>query len=175
MTETNKNTAYHIMSAIATAVEQSKEFSNSKRLNSYEEEKEKPYWVEWNDPISSVRCKFKDNKLILTFTEEIANPLRLTTSNEYVNKINNKVSEIVSSLKKKYKEITSKTLSLTQVGDILERQHPLSLKRQIRDYTVIYTIGGIESVSKKNEKDLKDLSDDVKSKIDSMFPFRSKK
>lgn len=175
MTETKKMTAYEIMSAIATAVHQSKEFSNSKKLNAYEEEKQKPHWVIWEDPISSIRCRFSDNKLILTFTEEISNPLRLTTTNTYTNNIQDKIKQISSYLKKKYKEITEKTLTLTQVGDILERCHPLSMKRQIRDYTVIYEIGGIESLVSKNEKDLKDFLKTGLDNVEEMFPFKGRK
>lgn len=172
MIESKKLSVHEIMSAIATAVYSCSEFDNSKRLNTYEKEKDKPYWLECVDPISAVKCKFKDDKLILIFTEEITNPLKLT--NSYVNKIDDKVDQIVSYLKKKYKEITNSTLNIKPASDIMERVHPLSLVRQIRDYTIVYKIVGIDSVKDQNDKEVKELLKSAIDKAEEMTSFKKK-
>lgn len=172
MTENKKLTHYQVLSAIATAVQNSSEYTNSKKYNSYEDEADKPHWIEWEEPISGIKCKFKDDKFILIFTEEITNPLKLT--NYYTNKIESKIDNIISSIKKKYKEITNKTLSLKQIGDIYERAHPLSMVRQIRDYTVVYKIEGIESYADQYNKDVKELLKSAIDKADQMTVFKKK-
>lgn len=172
MTESKKMTHYQVLSAIATAVHNSSEFTNSKRFNSYEEEAEKQHWLEWEEPISGLKCKFKDDKLILIFTEEITNPLKLT--NYYTNKIEAKIDNIVSSIKQKYKEITNKTLSLKQIGDIYERAVPLSMVRQIRDYTVVFKIGGIDSYVDQYNKDVKELLKTALDKAEQMTVFKKR-
>ncbi len=168
MTENKKMTSHQILSAIATAVHNCTEFDNSKRFNAYEEEKEKAHWIEWEDTFSSIKCKFKDDKFILIFTEEITNPLKLT--NSYTNKISEKIEQILSTIKKKYKDITGKTLSLKQISDVYERVHPISMIRQIRDYTIVYKINGIDSFVDQYNKDVKEL---LKSAIDRAEEFTS--
>lgn len=156
-----KLTAPQIMSAIATAVDSTKDYLDSKRLNTYDNEAEMQHWVSWEDPISSVKCWFRDNKLIIMFTVEILNSLKLT--NHYSNKTDGKIDDIVSQIKTKYKEITGKHLGLTKFGETLETSTPISNRQQLKTYFCTYTISGIDSVEKQNEKDVLDL---VKSAVD---------
>jgi len=157
-----KLTAPEIMSAIATAVYQSTTHTDSNKLNTYDDN-DKPYWLSYEDPISSVKCKFKDNKLLIMFTVEIMNSLKL--DNHFTNKIDNKLTDVVSSIKSKYKEITGKALGLSKVGDTFEKSVIISNRQQLRTYFSIYTIAGIESKEKENEKDVKDL---LKSALDKL-------
>ena len=167
-----KMTTHEILSGIATAIYQSSEHTNSKRHNAFNDEAEKPYWVEcaMND---SVKFKVKDNKLVLIYTVEIQNPLKL--DNCHVNKVEDQLDQVVVYLKKKYKEITKEALTLTQESDIFEQAIPLSLVRQIRVYSCCYKIGGIESVAEQNEKDVKELHKSALDKADAMTVFKKKK
>lgn len=161
-----KLTAPEIMSAIATAVYQTVDATDSKKLNSYDNESESQYWVSWEDPISAIKCKFKDNKLLLMFTVEVMNSLKLT--NHFSNKIDAKIDDIVSQLKTKYKEITGKNLGLTKFGETYETSTPLSVRQQIKTYFCVYTISGIESVEKQNEQEVKDLLQSALTKAEKM-------
>jgi hypothetical protein len=171
--ENKKMTDYEIMSAIATAVHQSSNFLDSKKHNDYQEGAEKAYWICWDEPVSGLKCRFKDNKLILSFTVETHNTLKL--DNHYENKINTQLEDIVSGIKKKYKDITSKTLSLTKDSDVFEQVTDLSFKRKIRTYTCLYTIGGIKSFKDQYEKDVREMLKAAIDKADEMTKFRSKK
>lgn len=168
-----KMTDYQIMSAIATAVYQLSDHTDSKKHNSYQEDAENSYWVCWEEPVSGVKCKFKDNKLVLSFTVETINPLKL--DNHYENKINSYMNSVVSEVKKKYKNITGKTLSLTKDSEIFEHVTPLSSSRQLRLYISVYTIGGIESFNDKYKKDVKELLKSAFDKADQMTVFKAKK
>lgn len=171
--ENKKMTEYEIMSAIATAVSQSSNYLDSKKHNDYEKEADKQYWVCWEEPVSAVKCRFKDNKLIISFTVETINPLKL--DNHYENKVNATLEDVISGVKSRYKKITGKSLSLTKDSDVFEQVTPLSHKRQIRVYTCVYTIGGIKSFKDQYEKDVKELLKSAIDKADEMTKFKSKK
>lgn len=159
-----KLTAPEIMSAIATAVYQTADHLDSKRLNTFDNEAEKQYWVSWEDPINAIKCKFRDNKLLIMFTVEIINPLKLT--NHYTNKIDAKLGDIVSQIKSKYKEITGKSLGLSKFGETFEQSTPLSNRQQLKTYFCVYTIDGLDSVEKQNAQDVKELLDNALSKAE---------
>lgn len=161
-----KLTAPEIMSAIATAVYQTKDYLDPKKLNTYDNEAEMQHWVSWEDPISAVKCSFRDNKLIIMFTVEVQNSLKLT--NHYSNKTDGKLEDIVSQVKNKYKEITGKSLGLTKFGETLETSTPISNRQQIKTYFCTYTISGIDSVEKQNEKDVADIVKTALSKAEKM-------
>lgn len=171
MSENKKLTVHEILSAIATAIYGASEHTNSKRHNAYNDEMDKAHWLEcaMND---SVKFKFKDDKLILIYTIEITNPLKLT--NDHVNKVTDQLSQVVKYIKTKYKDITNKTLTLTQDSDVFEQALPLSLVRQYRIYTCAYKIGGIDSVVAQNEKDVKELLKAASDKADAMTVFKKK-
>lgn len=170
-----KMTSYEIMSAIATAVYQTSNFLDTKQNNTYEKEdhESRTHWKCWEEPISAVKCKFRDNKLVVMFSVETINPLKL--DNHYENKINAQMEDIISGIKKKYKEITDKTLGLKTASDIYEQSIPLSHKRQIRVYTCLYTIDGIESVEEQDKKDVKELLKTAIDKADEMTVFKRKR
>lgn len=161
-----KLTAPEIMSAIATAVHQTKDYLDPKKLNSYDNEAEMQHWVSWEDPISAVKCLFRDNKLVIMFTVEILNPLKLT--NHYSNKTDGKLEDIVSQIRTKYKEITGKSLGLTKFGEVLETSTPISNRQQLKTYFCTYTISGIDSVEKQNEKDVADIVKSAFDKVEKM-------
>jgi len=150
-----KLTAPEIMSAIATAVYQTADSTDSKKVNTYDDDHEMPYWVSYEDPVSAVKCKFRDNKLLIMFTVELINALKLT--NHYSNKVDAKLEDIVSQIKTKYKEITGKTLGLTKFGDTFEQSTVISNRQQTKTYFCVYEIAGIESVEKQNAKEVKEL------------------
>ncbi len=99
-----KMTAYEIMSAIATAVHQTSNFLDTKRNNTYENEEDegRANWKCWEEPVSALKCKFRDNKLVIMFSVETINPLKL--DNHYENKINAKMEDIISGIKKNIKK-----------------------------------------------------------------------
>ena len=164
--------AHQIFSAIATAAYQTSEYTNSKRHNSFDEEQEKSYWVEC--PMTNgLKFKFKDNKLVLILSKEIKNPLKI--DNHYENSINASLDGAVKEIKKKYKEITGKSLSLTADTDVYEQIVPLSLVRQIRVYSCMYKIGGIESMREEAEKETKELFKSALEKADQMTVFKKTK
>ena len=150
-----KLTAPEIMSAIATAVYQTSDHTDSKKVVTYDNDGEKPYWVTYEDPVSAVKCLFKDNKLVILFTVELVNALKLT--NHHSNKVDAKLEEIVKQIKTKYKEITGKSLGLTKFGETFEKSTIISNRQQIRTYYCVYEIAGIESVEKQNAKEVKEL------------------
>lgn len=167
-----KMTSYEVMSAIATAVYQSSNYLDNKKHNEYQKGTDSSYWVCWDEPVSAVKCKFRDNKLIVTFSVETINPLKL--DNHYENKVTVKMEDVIKGIKLKYKNITGKALSLKKDSDIFEQVIPLSHTRQIRNYTCVYTIGGIESFNDKYQKDVKELLKSAFDKADQMTVFKGK-
>lgn len=161
-----KLTVHEIMSAIATAAYQTVDATDSKKLNSYDTDAEMQHWVSWEDPISAIKCLFKDNKLIIMFTIEIMNALKLT--NHHTNKVDAKLEDIISQIRTKYKEITGKSLGLTKFGETLETSTLISNRQQIKTYFVTYTIEGIPSVKDQNEKEVKELVKSALDKADKM-------
>lgn len=160
---------YEMMSAIATSIHQMSLYTDRNKMNEFEEDAEKPYWLEYR-PTNALKFKFKDNMLILMLTREITNPLKLT--NHYNNEINVGIKDAVTSIKNKYKEITGKTLSLSEYSDVYEQVLPLSLNRQLRTYICMYKIGGIESNIELAEKERKEFLKTALDKAESMSLFK---
>lgn len=162
---------YEMMSAIATAIHQTSLHTDSHKQKDWEEDSGKSYWLEYK-PTSALKFKFIDNKLVLMFTKEITNPLAL--DNHYKNQTDVALKDALDSVKKKYKEITGKTLSLTAETDVFEQVLPLSMTRQLRTYSCMYKIAGIESMSELAEKERKELLKSALDKADAMTVYKKK-
>lgn len=170
--KTKKITPKEMFAAISTIGANASEFLNSKRLQAKDEESDVPYWNECQLN-SGVKFKLKDDKLIIIYTEESMNPLRLDWRHN-VN-IDNAFADILSYLKKEYKNITGKALSLKQESDILENALYLSNRRVVKNYISVYSIGGVDSVAEQDKKDVKEILKSAFKKADEMTVFKKKK
>lgn len=155
-----------LLAAISTAAYQNTEHLNSNKHLGQDEEGDKPYWLSCQLN-HSMKVKLRDNKIFCTYTVEILNPLRLGFKHEA--DVNKAFSDFESFLKKGYKDVTGKSLSLKQQTDIVEETLIESARRQIRKYTTGYTIGSIESEEEKYKKETEDL---LKRAVDKLKDMR---
>lgn len=161
-----------LLAAISTAAYQNSDHLNSNKHLGQDEEGDKPYWLtcQLNH---AMRVKLKDNKIFCTYTVEVLNPLKLGFRHE--SEVDKAFADFESFLKKRYKDITGKSLSLKRQTDIVEEALVEGARRQIRKYTAGYTIGGMESEVEKNKKETEELLKKAVQKAKEMTVFKKTK
>jgi len=161
-----------LLAAIATSAYNNTEFLNSKKHLGQDDESEKPYWLQCQLN-QAMRVRMRDNKIFCTYTVEISNPLRLDYRHEAG--VDKAFSDFESYLKKGYKDITNKSLTLKKQTDIVEEVLLVSARRQIRKYTTGYSIGGIESMEDQVKKETEELLKKAVDKASQMTVFKKTK
>ena len=96
--------------------------------------------------IDGFKCRIDGTHLMVTYHSEIKLKDVYCASNKFENELENTMADIVAHLKKKYKEITGKSVRLSPAGEVDAIVEKISKVRVHVVAKKVYRIGGMDGV-----------------------------
>ncbi len=130
----SKTNAVDIVSGIVTASNLQTDFMD----------KDKGTWYKDRCLNDGFKVSFTDNKMVITYSKDVPRQ-SIRDNKKHESELNDMVNQAVSWIKKNFKEITGKSVTLTKDSDPLLRYDQYSNQREFVRMTTVYKIGKVES------------------------------
>jgi hypothetical protein len=122
----------------------------------------------------SFKIRFVDNKVIVVYQVETANPL--VPHLKFKMDVERKFKDIVSSLQNEYKNVSGgKSIKLKKIEDPIENVEYISFTRALNTYIGLYELSGKESLVKNYEEEVEKYYKDTIKKYGKDQKSKSKK